>query len=129
MAKQEAQKFVDSISEVDTFEDAAARNSLEVKESKAFARNEYVTGVGRMNEFVGTAFGLKEAEISRPIETVSNVFVLKVVRHEDIDMAAFERQKDSIRKDLLDQAQRTAWTQWYDALVASAEIEDNRDSF
>ncbi len=110
----------------DDFERVAARDSLEIKETGYFTRNDYIPGVGREPNFIGTAFGLKVQEISNPVETTRGYYLIKLLDKTKIDEKAFEVQKSQIYTQLLNQKKMQAFTEWYNELKQKAEIKDFR---
>jgi len=110
----------------DDFERVAAEDSLEVKETGYFTRNDYIPGVGREPNFIGTAFGLKPNEISQPVEATRGYYLIKLLDKTKIDEKAFALQKSQIYTQLLNQKKMQAFTQWYNELKQKADIKDYR---
>ncbi len=114
-----------------TLEEAAEERGYTVRETNLFSRRDYVPGVGRGNAFVGAAFGLRTGETSGVIATESpeRFYVLRVEEKVAADQAAFVEAQEQIRGQLLQRERAELFTGWLEGLMATANIEDFRDSF
>ena len=108
------------------FERVAREDSLEIKETNYFTRNDYIPGVGREPNFVGAAFGLEANEISQPVEATRGYYLIKLLDKTKIDEADFQRQKSQIYTQLLNQKKQRAFMEWYSELKKKAKIKDYR---
>ncbi|MCK5118866.1 MAG: peptidylprolyl isomerase, partial [Candidatus Latescibacteria bacterium] len=124
------QHVFDALSTGQSLEDAAAPDSLEVKESKPFSRSGYVSGVGSRNAFIGAAFRLQTpGEISDIVATDRGAYILQLIERTPIDEAAFEQEKEKVLEKLLQEEQRRIYTAWFAEIEERAEIVDNRYQF
>jgi peptidyl-prolyl cis-trans isomerase D len=124
------QNVFDALSAGQSLEDSAALDSLEVKESTAFSRSGYVSGVGSRNAFIGAAFRLQTSgETSAIVTTDRGAYILQLIERTPIDEAAFEQEKERLREKLLQEEQRRMYTAWFVDLEERAEIVDNRYLF
>ncbi|TCK67416.1 peptidyl-prolyl cis-trans isomerase D [Winogradskyella wandonensis] len=82
-----------------------------------------IAGAGSEPKVVGAAFGLKQGEVSKPIEGERGVYVIEVTRINEAtrldNYAAVLSRLNNARKNAVQ-------SKVYSALEAAAEIEDNR---
>ena len=128
LAHQDAEKFYASLlqNQYIAFDTVAARDSLEVKSAEPFTRSGFVAGVGRDQEFIGTAFSLKPGQFSKPIKGTRGSYVILLTSLDDPQGMNFESSKASIRSQLVQRAKQQAFERWYADLKEKASIEDNR---
>ncbi len=112
-----------------TLEDLAAQDSLEIKTPEAFARNGFITGLGRDPGFIGAAFALQPHQISPPVKGTRGAYLVQLLNIEAINDADYESQKEAIRSELVDKARDNAFVQWYTDIKEKAKIEDFRSSY
>ena len=117
------------------FAQTAARNGLEasakaanltVIKTPAFARVEFVPGLGQYSKPVGAAFGLPVGAVSAPIRDNAGIYVLSVDRRLNSDRAAYEKQRDALRRQRLQQLRQQRLQLFLDDLKKTAKIEDRR---
>lgn len=104
----------------------AAELGLEVRTAGPFTRNDFVPGIGRQNAAVGAAFGLRPGEVSDPVSTPANVFVIQLTGRSPADSLTWLDQKDDQRRSLMGFLQQQRLQEWIEALRASAKIVDRR---
>lgn len=126
MAHQKAAKIRSRMTVSDDFERIAAEDSLEIKTTTNFTRDETIPSVGRDPEFIGTTFSLNDNEISEPVEGIRGYYLIKLVNKLAIDEAGFETQKALLYQQLLNQKRQQSFTYWYAHLKEQAEIKDSR---
>ncbi|MFH1008758.1 MAG: peptidylprolyl isomerase [Candidatus Latescibacterota bacterium] len=123
-------KVLDALSEGQSLEEAAASDSLEVRESDAFSLSGYASGVGSRNEFIGAAFRLgAPGETSGIVTTDRGAYILQLVERTAIDEAAFEEERETLKEQLLRKEQNRIYTAWFNDLKERAQIADNRYLF
>jgi len=128
-ARRQAEDFGKILSETNDLGQAASRAAVTLESTEMFTRQDYVPGIGQMNEFVGTAFGLSEGSISGLVETSRGFYFLEVVAREEADLESFAEQKETLKIDLLRQKQNQAYSDWFESIRAGADIKDYRDRF
>lgn len=107
--------------------DAAAKQAnLPVATTPMFTRGSYVPGLGQLDEAIGAAFGLPVGAVSAPVTTKTGVYVIRVDKRVQADRAAFEKQKDAMRQQVLQGLRRQRVQQFVENLRKAAKIEDNR---
>lgn len=126
MLLPKAQRVSDAYAKGQTFDQAAKAVGLTVSQSPAFSRVTPVPDIGQANEVVGTAFGLPTGSVSEPVKSNTAVYVLKVDRRVDADRAAFQKQKDQQRTQLLQRLRQQRVQEYLADLRQGAKIEDRR---
>lgn len=110
-----------------TMEDVAVERDLEIRTAGPFSRTEFVPGLGRMNEAIGTAFGMEVGETSGAVRTERNVFVLQVTERIPADSTQWARQKERQRARLMARAENERFQTWLQAMRNQSTIVDRRD--
>ena len=108
------------------FEGAAQRRALTVSKSNTFSRTMQTEGLGGFNEAVGAAFSLPIGAVSQPIRTNEGVFVIRVDRRVPADSAAFAKQKEQQRTQVLRGMREQVVRDYLEGLRKSASIVDSR---
>mgnify|MGYP001049608052 CR=1 FL=1 len=122
----EAGAVVSAIRGGEALPNAAADAGLEVRQAGPFTRTGFVPGLGRQNAAVGAAFGLDVGEVSDPVRTQSNVFVLELLGREEADSLAWREQLPQQRQAVASQLQQQRLQEWIEALRSAATIRDRR---
>jgi peptidyl-prolyl cis-trans isomerase D len=115
-----------------TLEDVASSHDYTVEETTPFSRREYVRGVGRGNEFVGTAFGLRAGETSGAIEVHEphdRFYILRVEEKVAADQSLFIEQREGLRDQMLQRERIELFSTWLEGLKQRAKIDDFRDLY
>lgn len=108
-----------------TLEAAAAKSGLTVDVTNTFTRMSFVEGLGFSNEAVGAAFG---APLGQPIlvQVLDAVYVMRVDRRVEASRADFEAQKESLRRQRMNDAREERIRIWLDDLRREAKVDDRR---
>lgn len=109
------------------WEDVAASFGLAVGTSELFNRQQFVPVLGAQNAAIGTAFGLSEGQISAPVATEDNVFVMRQTQWVPADETVWEEQKELQRARVATQVEQLRFQEWLLALRARANIVDRRE--
>lgn len=113
----------------------AAANGLEVAaraagqtvvQTPTFTRLGAVPGLPQFSKVVGAAFGLAAGAVSAPIRDEDGVYVIRIDRRVNADRAEFDRQKDALRRQRLQQLRQQRLQLFLDDLRKAAKIEDHR---
>ncbi len=130
-ADQVAGKFYADLMQkgVSRLDSSVTGDTLSLTTTEAFARNGYVTGIGRDQDFIGAAFALKPNQVSKPVKGQRGSYILQLASQQGFDETAYNNEKIAIRQQLLDRAKQEAFTQWYADLKEKAKIEDLRENF
>jgi parvulin-like peptidyl-prolyl isomerase len=112
-----------------TFDEVAEEYGLTTETTGLFARNTSIPKIGRNPKLIGAAFSLERGDISDPIEGDRGYYIIQILSHTDVDSKAFEAEKESRKRMLLQEKQQQAVTAWYNNLKDKAEIEDYREQY
>jgi peptidyl-prolyl cis-trans isomerase D len=134
MAAQKAKEMLNQIeiAEGDTtvlYQIADMHDSLNVQLSQPFARNGYVPGAGRSNEFIWTAFAMEPGEVSEVVEVANGPFVLQLIEIQPIDEQDYAAAKENIRDQLERQLRNEVFGKWYTETKEEADIKNNVDEY
>ncbi|MEP6590094.1 MAG: SurA N-terminal domain-containing protein [Gemmatimonadota bacterium] len=77
-------------------------------------------------QVIGAAFGSPKGKPSPIIESPDGLYVIEVLEHVPADSAAFVRDKDQIRADMIRAARQDRVRQFLAALRADAKVKDER---
>lgn len=108
-----------------TLEAAAAKSGLTVDETNTFTRTSFVEGLGFSNEAVGAAFG---APLGQPllVKVLDAVYVMRVERRVEASRVDFDAQKESLRRQRMNDAREERIRIWLDDLRKEAKVDDRR---
>ena len=109
-----------------SLESAAQLMNQKILKPKAFTRASGAPELTNLPEAVGAAFALPLDSVSEPIKAPGGVVVLRVDERLPANKAAFEAQKDALRRQALQQARQQRVREFLANLRATADIEDNR---
>ncbi|MFH1766382.1 MAG: peptidylprolyl isomerase [Gemmatimonadota bacterium] len=127
MARAEAEELVERARAAGTLEVLGGQDRLAVQEAGPNARPEFFPGLGYQNKAIGAAFGLELNQISDPVVTNSNVFLIQTLDKIPADSVEWEGQKDLQRAQSVFTVQRQRLDQWISAMRETAEIVDRRE--
>jgi len=130
LAYQKGTKIYEEIKKGKDFKKAAEENNEKVMDSGEFYRSSYVSGVGQIPEFAGTAFALNEkGQVCSPVELTTGTYILQLVSKSAVNDSLYQTQSDSLKVNLLRRKQYDFYTQWFDNLKKNAKIQDFRDQY
>ena len=129
LAGEYAWKLKKEIDAGEPLDALANRDSLRFDRPEPFTRTSFVPQVGRDPIFAGTAFGLKVGEVSDPVEGIRGWYIIKLLGKTEFDEADFNRQKEALRQNLIQQKQQQAFTQWFASVKEKADIKDYRKNY
>ncbi len=131
MAHQAAEKFYAELLKAGTssFEALAQRDTIALQTPEPFTRSGFVTGVGRDQAFIGTAFSLQPMEISKPVKGLRGSYVMQLLSRDEFNEADYNAKKEDIRNQLTGRARQDTFEQWLAALKKDADIKDERERF
>jgi len=75
---------------------------------------------------VGTAFGLEVGQRSGMLDTEEGIYFLKALEHTKADSAAFAKELDSYRPQMVRLAQQDRVRSYLEALRQNAKVVDDR---
>ena len=89
-----------------------------------------IPNIGKDPAVLATAFALKKPDqISEPVQYRNGVAILKLVERTSPDVEEFNKIQDSLYQDVLHKKQQDYYSQWYNNLFKSANIENWVDEF
>jgi len=125
-ARNQAEAFLAALrSGRQDWDELVAARGLEVQDPPPFTRQGQVPGLGNVPEFTRIAFSLS-AENPYPDRVFTNrqgAFAMRWVATEELDMEAFEQDRERLRSALMQAKQRRAFEAWLDGLKKQAEVE------
>ncbi len=98
-----------------------AGSSLPFKKTEAFARGQYIEGLGVSPEFAEAAFSVKQGELFGDTVKIHDGYA--IVRQDSItpiDEKKFQEEKDKLKKSLLEQKKYFASITWFNELRKKA---------
>ncbi len=129
LAFERASALARAAMDADSLQQVAEAESLEVASAGPFTRSGYVAGLGRDLTLVGAAFAASPDDPPFAVKGDRGSYVVSVDSAEETDPAAFESQKESLARSILQQRQGLAYTAWISALEEGADIKDFRERF
>lgn len=110
-----------------TLEEIAASQNQSIKTALAInMKNTTLSGAGREPRVIGAAFGLKEGQVSKPIDGNSGVYIIEITKFTPADGLQNYQAAASRIGNTKAAAVNTVL---YNALKKAATIEDNRATF
>jgi peptidyl-prolyl cis-trans isomerase D len=126
-AAAEALELAEEAQAAGTLEVLNGRPGLTVQEAGPLARTQFFPGLGYQGKPVGVAFSLEVDEISDPVATESNVFLIQALEFIPADSLAWEEQKELQRARATSTVQQQRLEQWIAGMRESADIVDQRE--
>jgi len=109
-----------------TLESAAQLMGQKILKPKPFTRVSGAAELTNLPEAVGAAFSLPLDTVSEPVKSPAGVAVMRVDERQAASRTAFEEQKETLRRQELQQARQQRVREFLTNLRAAADIEDNR---
>ena len=125
-AREEAAAIARDVASGRSLEEAAQAAGLEVQEAGPFTRVDFVPGLGQANAAIGTAFGLREGQLSGAVEADGRLYIIKLLERQQASRQAFEEQKQMQRARAMQTMQQDILNRYLAELRERAEIVDNR---
>ncbi len=132
MAREYALKFADAVKAGTPFPQIAASDEQHIliaDTSGYFLFGAPIPKLGRSVDINAAAFALPLNQPSDLLEAQQGYFYIKVLDRTEFNEEEYAKQREVLRQRLLQQKQLRVFQAWYDALKASAEIEDYRYKF
>jgi len=114
-----------------SFEEAAAKLELTVKETPLFTISSSIKDIGYSEDFTKQAFSLKQGEISNIITVSSGTLFLTPLEKKKITKQEFEKDTNlkKFKEGLLNKKQRLIYETWFKAIKEKANIQINEKAF
>jgi parvulin-like peptidyl-prolyl isomerase len=129
LARVQCQAAYERLKNNTPLDEVAAMDSLEVTDTDYFSLSAAIPGLGNEPRIKGTALRMDIGQFSPPIEGTRGYYLIQVVDRSEIDEEAFQRQKESIKQQLLAQKAAQVNRLWYSALRENADVKDYREDF
>lgn len=125
-ARQQLQPAVAAARSGQPLQQVAASSGAQVQEAGPFSREEAVPGLGRFNAAIGTAFGLRQGQVSELVEAEGRLFLIELVRRETPDRTAWQAQLPQLRGRVIQSLADQRWQQYLEGLRKNAKVVDRR---
>jgi peptidyl-prolyl cis-trans isomerase D len=129
LAKNRCKTAYDKIIAGTSFESAAAQDSLTIQNAEGISMSGYVANVGREPRFVGAALGLEIGQFSQPVEGSRGYYLIQLVDKTSFSDDDFAKQKESLKRQVLQNRQQAIYNLWYKTLRDGTEIKDYRNNY
>ncbi len=108
----------------------SAKLDLEYKNLESLKRTDWVEGMSSEDnqQFIETAFSLKEGEVSKSLDLLFGYYIIKLDTRELL-LDDFSEQKEEFRESLLSQRREQTLILWLQQIWEKAEIVDNSNLF
>jgi peptidyl-prolyl cis-trans isomerase D len=103
LLRQKIQELSDRARALHDLKKAAKEEGATVKTSELVTLKDQVPDVGSMSGQAGVAFTMKPGEISGPIDNGASAAVLSLLDRQEPSQADFQKQKDQIREQVVQQ--------------------------
>ncbi len=127
MARGRIEPLLDSYASFDNLTAFATDKGLAVDTSGMFSRASGLTGLGRNNEFVGTAFGLPIGVKSSLIETEYLYYLLEPLQREEADLSQLEENREQLVNQLISSRMQAFFSLFSSELMESMDVKDFRN--
>ena len=103
---------------------------LEYKNLESLKRTDWVEGMSSEDrqQFIETAFSLKEGEISKPLDLLFGYYIIELNTRELL-LDNFSEQKEEFKKNFLAQRREQTLNLWLQQIWEKAKIVDNSSLF
>ncbi|MCQ9207928.1 MAG: peptidyl-prolyl cis-trans isomerase, partial [Omnitrophica bacterium] len=130
LAKEEAQDLASRLKglvkeEALSFEKAAEKLTLTVKETEGFSKISYISGIGQSPEFAQAAFALKPGAVSEAIAVPAGYCILSLKEIIPIEEEKFIQEKEKFSQKVLERKKDIFYRIWLNDLKNKASLENN----
>jgi len=108
---------------------AQANPNVTMQTTGPFKPTDGPTSLGKDMKFIGTALALKAGELSKPFEGNLGYYIIKLLSKTEVDTAKYALERESLRKQLLQEKRQRVLMDWQTALREKADIVDNREKY
>jgi hypothetical protein len=106
----------------ETFSKAASKLGLNVKDTDFFSRKDSVEAVGDASVITEVSRGLKDFELSKPLEIGKGYIIFEVVSRKAADEEAFAKEKEEYSKKALEARSNLVMEKWLKGLEEKAKL-------
>jgi len=126
LSRKKAEKiYLDIASDIkagETFEKAAKKYGLQLKQTDFITRDGYIPEIGPAGEFVNTATSLNIGSISEPLKTLQGWIILEPLEIKPVDEIKFMEEKDKFKESLLANRKEEAFNKYFQDLLKRADF-------
>ncbi len=126
LASRKATAFRTAVSTT-SWDDAVKKYGYQANKPAPFKANERAGSVAANSPFMFALLNTETSRITPPIESGGNLYVAQVIAREPIDEEHFKTEAPAIHAQITSTKTQEFMTFWYDQLLASADVQDNRD--
>ena len=106
----------------ETFANAASKMNLKVKDTDLFSRKDSVEAIGDTPVIIDAAYELKDAELSKPIETGKGFIIFQVAGKQAANEEAFAKEKEEYSKKVHETKANLVMEKWLKGLEGQAKL-------
>ena len=106
----------------ETFVSAASKLGLNVKDTDFFSKKDSVEAIGDTPVIVETSYGLKDFELSKPLEIGKGYIIFEIVDKKAADEEAFAKEKEEYSKKVLEARSNLVMEKWLRGLEDKAKL-------
>ena len=106
----------------ETFVNAASKLGLKVKDTDFFSKKDPVEAVGDVPVIVERSYGLKDLELSKPMEISKGYIIFEVVDKKAADEEAFAKEKEEYSKKVREARSNLMMEKWLKGLEEKAKL-------
>lgn len=106
----------------ETFAKAASRLGLSVKDTGFFSRKDSLEALGDAPVVVEASYGLKDGELSKPLEIGKGYVIFEIAGREDASEETFAKEKEEYSKKMLEAKNNLVMAKWLKDLEEKAKL-------
>ncbi len=106
----------------ETFGNAASKLGLNVKDTGFFSRKDPIEALSDAPIIVEASYGLKDLELSKPLEIGKGYIIFEVVGKKAVDEEAFAKEKEAYSKKVLEARSSLIMEKWLRELEEKAKL-------
>jgi parvulin-like peptidyl-prolyl isomerase len=120
-AEERAKSLAGAVGTGDLFA-AARREKLSAGEIPIFSRAEPPKGESLPGAVLMAALQTPTGKLSDPVKTGAGVYLVRTLERRPADPQGFDKVREQLRTQVLDQKRASAWERWVKTLYAGAKI-------
>ena len=107
----------------------SAKYGLSIGETGFFKRNENIPGIGQEQQLAGAAFTLSEERLlpENAVEGAKGYYVIRFKEKKDPPAEGFDKEKENIKKALLEQKKLKTFESWLAQAKSRSKIEIDKE--
>jgi hypothetical protein len=125
VAMDRAKALVASVAKGGEFLATAKEDGFATGETPLFSRADPPKELRLPGGALVAAFQTATGQVSEPVKTASAVYVVKPLERQPADTTGFDKQREELAKQTLDQKRAQAWDDWIQSQRLAAKIDLN----